>query len=180
MAAGIDNHSHAARHCHATNAGDMRGRLSSSLADADCIGCATDTFTANVDIVAAGGEVITGLKAQCDVVVAGRVAKERLKTVRSVEEAACAVKERLRTGGRVLEADGVAERITTNGRVVVADRVASNRNNPTAVLFWPVVSLMSAEPPTAVFALLSQICGHRASAACATAKQTKVNSANAG
>src|SRR5713101_6206740 len=105
VAAGIYDNRYTCWNGCTTDAGDMRGRLSSSLADADCIGFATDTFTANVDIVAAGGEVITGLKAQCDVVVAGRVAKERLKTVRSVEEAACAVKERLRSGGRVREAD---------------------------------------------------------------------------
>ena len=53
----------------------MRGPLSSSRPDADCIGFATDTSSANDDIVAAGSEIESGLKAQCDVVAAGVLLK---------------------------------------------------------------------------------------------------------
>src|SRR6266853_2797077 len=54
-----------------TNPGDARGRLSSILTDADCIGFASETLTANVDIIAAALDASTGGNADEDIVVAG-------------------------------------------------------------------------------------------------------------
>ena len=106
-----------------TNASDKRFCLISARTDADSVGLASNTFVADVDIVVAGGEIVTGASAQGDVSVTSGVAIERKSTVGRVFVAGV-VKERLPTGGGVYGA-GCAEThcCTTGGSVAGAVRV---------------------------------------------------------
>ena len=60
-------------HC-LINAGDICVRLGSLRADPDGVGLGRNTLIADVDIVIARGEVLTGVNAYGDVVAPGRVA----------------------------------------------------------------------------------------------------------
>ncbi len=66
----------------ATNAGDQYGLLRWFGADTYLVGLARNARTPNVNIVTAGGEIITGIKAQCDIVAAGGIVIERISTGR--------------------------------------------------------------------------------------------------
>jgi SpoVK/Ycf46/Vps4 family AAA+-type ATPase len=57
--------------------------------DPDSPGLASLTSVADIDIVIAGGEIPTGVKAQCDVAAAGPVAEERVNTGGRVAPAGC-------------------------------------------------------------------------------------------
>jgi hypothetical protein len=51
-------------------------------AGADCVGLASYTNVANIDIVIACGEISAGIKAQCDVAAAGPPATSQLSNSR--------------------------------------------------------------------------------------------------
>src|SRR5258708_3945789 len=85
------------------NAGHKGGSLSSYLTDTNMIRFARDAedVSANIDVVAAGGQILTGQKAHCRIVAA-----------------VCVWIERGLTDGRVIAASGVvSECETTDGRV---------------------------------------------------------------
>src|SRR5262249_27575145 len=63
------------------------------LADADGIGLISDTQITDIDIVIAGGKIVTGAKAQGDVVLASGIVKERGNTVGRVPFGGCVVSE---------------------------------------------------------------------------------------
>jgi hypothetical protein len=115
--------------CCSINASDKGFCLISASADADSVGLISNTFVADVDIVIAGGKIVTGAKAQCDVVVAAGVVKERGSTVGCVSFA-CVVIDLKKTVGRVPITGRVAkERATTSGRVEFAGRIAIERGS---------------------------------------------------
>ena len=58
---------------HATNAGDKCGRLCPLLADADFVGVARHTGVADINVVAAGGEISPGTVPKAMLNEAGRV-----------------------------------------------------------------------------------------------------------
>ena len=62
-------------HRDAVDAGDERTGLCPLLADADRVGVSRNAHVADVDVVAAGGEIGAGVIAQRDVIAAGCVAK---------------------------------------------------------------------------------------------------------
>jgi hypothetical protein len=77
VAAGIYNYPYASRHRDPAYAGNKCVYLSPLLVDADFVGLASNTFVADIDIVVAHGEIVTGRSAQRDVVAAGCVVSER-------------------------------------------------------------------------------------------------------
>jgi hypothetical protein len=85
-----------------------------------------DTLIADVNIVTAGGEILTGLKAQRDVAAPGCAAKG-IKTGGCVVVSATIVYERLNTVGRVAVSVVVLQRRVTGGCVVLAGKVARER-----------------------------------------------------
>src|SRR5262249_56778607 len=89
LTVGTDNHPNAAWHGGTANASDKCSLLRSRGADANYVGLASNALVANIDIVAAGGEILTSINAQCDVAGAGCVSYERIRTVRRVAAAAC-------------------------------------------------------------------------------------------
>ena len=109
--------------------------MRSLQADADCVGLASNTVIADIDIVIASGELIASLRAQCDVLFAGGIAKERRNTVGRIAATSCIIKERQHTIGRV------------------DSRIAKERRKPSAPLPLPVVLLPSAPTPLAVLSL---------------------------
>ena len=92
------------------DAGDKRGSLRPLLADADRVCVARHTNVADVDVVAAGGEIDAGMKAQRDVAAAGCELIERTLTVGCVVAAGCELIERTLTVGRVVVAGCVVLR----------------------------------------------------------------------
>ncbi len=54
------------------------------LADADGVGLGSNTQITDIDIVIAGGNIVTGAKAQGGVVLAGGIVQERGNTVSRV------------------------------------------------------------------------------------------------
>jgi hypothetical protein len=57
MTGGIDDHPYASGNCHSTNSGDEGIGLSSYCADTNCVGFASNTLIADIDVVIACGEM---------------------------------------------------------------------------------------------------------------------------
>jgi hypothetical protein len=135
---------------HSVNAGDKGACL--YVADADGPGFAINTFVANIDVVVASGEKVTGLKAQGNVMGAGDVATtESVKPIGRVRVAGGVTVERLKPIGRVLAAGGVtSKREKPTGRVLAAGGVAKEGIKTIGVLLMPVALLTSAATPVAV------------------------------
>ena len=110
------------------NAGDVGRTLCSHVANADGEGLARNPRRADIDIVIAGGEILTGECAQSDVVLAGRVARKRAIAKSYVRAAACVALQRPLTDGRVEAPHGVVlERFIAGRGVVAARRVVPQR-----------------------------------------------------
>ena len=122
LTAGIDNHSHPAGHRGAEDASDKRTGLRPLLADADSVCIARNASVADVDVVSASGDILTGLKAHCDVAAARCEPIKRPLTLSGVVAAGCELIERPTPASRVAVASGVAlECVKTVGGVVIAD-----------------------------------------------------------
>jgi hypothetical protein len=67
-----------------TNPCNVCIRLRSGRPDADGAGLASNTLVADVDIVIAASEVLTGLVTKADVIAAGRIVIQRISAYRSV------------------------------------------------------------------------------------------------
>mgnify|MGYP003694360061 CR=1 FL=1 len=80
MTVGVDDYPYASRNSYPINAGDIGVLVRSFRADADLGRVARDTAVADIDIVAASGEISTGAIAQPDVVATGFVTIEGIKT----------------------------------------------------------------------------------------------------
>src|SRR4029077_13658695 len=78
------------------------------VADANDIRLASNTAIADIDIVTAGGETLTGSKAQRDVKAAGCIANECMGTVDSIKVASCVRNKREIAVGSVMVARCVA------------------------------------------------------------------------
>src|SRR5204863_10205577 len=119
---------YAGRHRHAENSGDKSVLVSWSGADANPGEITSHTSVADIDIVAAGGEIEAGVKAQRDVAGAGSVTLERSKTDGRVVAGGCIVIERIKTDCGVVFADGVAKkRIGPIGRMTAAGSIGIER-----------------------------------------------------
>ena len=117
------------RNCHPIDPGDKGIRVSSSSADANCVRLGRNTSISNIDIIIAGGEISTGVSAQCDIERASGIARECVVTGGRVAAAVCVARERKNTGGRVEGPCIVKERLKTGGRVAVALFVVSERTS---------------------------------------------------
>src|SRR5437763_8467693 len=114
LTAGIDDHARARNHDPA-NSGNKGSCLCSVCADTYRAGFIKNTFVADINIIIARGEEVTGGKPQCNVVESGGVVTERFSTDGRVDAAGCVFEEREPTDGRVV------------GAVVIIDkRVGSN------------------------------------------------------
>ena len=100
LTVGVDENSCAARRSYPIYPGDKSRRMRSYCTDADCGALGGNASVANIDIVAAGGEILTREHAQGDVVATG-VVVERLITVGRVGDAGGVVVERLITDRRI-------------------------------------------------------------------------------
>src|SRR5439155_25621345 len=79
----------ASRGCGSVYAGDVGGgvggvrkavyvRERDHVADADGIGLSVNTWARNIDVVSAGGEILTGDITHCDVLIAGHDINQRI------------------------------------------------------------------------------------------------------
>src|SRR5437773_12123023 len=128
MAVGIYNHSYAAGHCCPRDAGNKRGGLGSSGPDADGVGLACHTGAADIDVVAANGEVSPGGVSQGNVAAAAGVVEECAVTVGCVLAAGGVEGKRISAVGGVAPAGGVKiERLITDCRVIEAGCEAEER-----------------------------------------------------
>src|SRR5436190_709670 len=85
VTAAIYNYPYTSGHTDPANAGDTRLRVSSYRAEADCVGLASNTAVADVNIVTARREILTSSCAQGDVALAGCVVLKRCETAGRVE-----------------------------------------------------------------------------------------------
>src|SRR5438874_3507083 len=141
VTAGIYNYPYPFCRSRPVNAGHEGGGLRAARADADGVGFGRDAKVADVDIVVAGGKVVTGRTAYGDIAIAGsgistsfethcgiatpgRVAIKSKKAAGHIEPADCVVAERA-ADGSVEVAGGVAiERADTERGVLGASGVA--------------------------------------------------------
>src|SRR5207249_6265073 len=105
---GVDDYPYPSRHSYSANARDKCGRLSSYPADANCLGLASNTFVAYIDIVIACGEAEACIIAQRDVERTGCVVQHRILTVGCVVAPCRVGTERALTAGGVVVASCVA------------------------------------------------------------------------
>src|SRR5207237_9987723 len=103
LTAGIDDHARACNHVPA-NSGNKGSCLCSVCADTHSAGFITNTFVADINIIIARGEEVTGGKPQCNVVESGGVVTERKSTDGRVDAAGCVFEGREKTDGRVVGA----------------------------------------------------------------------------
>ena len=112
----------------AANPGDECRPLRTLSTDTNGVGFPSHTSIENIDIVATGREVDTGVKTQSDVVVARRIITKRILTGGRVIAAGCvAVEATLTIGSIVVSGSAIAECINPGGRVVEASCVAQKR-----------------------------------------------------
>ena len=105
-------------------------------ADADGVTLPGDSDVADVNIVAADGEIVAGRNAERDVAAARRIRTERTDTARNVVAA-----------GRV-----AVERSGAVGGIIVARRVRIERRVAAGGVSWPVEFEWSAKVPLRCFA----------------------------
>src|SRR2546428_14125145 len=98
-----------ARNGRPANASNEGRRLSSHLADANCIGLASNTSVAYLDIVTSDGQVEACIIAQRDVERTGCVVTHRVLTIGCVVAPACVAIERTLTAAGVEITDCIAK-----------------------------------------------------------------------
>ena len=106
----------------------MKGsRLRSARAKPNRIRFASYTVIADVDVVATGGKIASGVDAKGDIRAAGCIKLQCFISHGRIVQAAGIGRERAEASRRIVIAIGVVRQRFTNGRVEAADRVCKER-----------------------------------------------------